>query len=298
MEVSKSKQAFLLYGVGQSYINNCAKLADYLVKYTTHDVVIYYGEGEVSTNINPRIKYVALPPYRFIFSKEIEGDKGKLIQSIKPYLFRDILHTYEEVTYIDSDIQVTPNISYINYLYPRVKDYPLANRYAWHFMLYQGKSWVCEYVSEYLGNPPQLTPTLCANFIIFNRNCIEFINEWHTLTDTLLEESITNPEWKNRGHEESTFNALLWKKGYSDHLESYFSWISHPNGVAESYHLIQHPDKGDRHPSYGSHFILKENGWVGLMGVTPDTHDRLWGFHCIKDPEQVEQVYEQIKQNF
>ena len=53
-------RAFITFGIGQSFIDNCELLADHLLRYTTADVLIYYGGGTPSPSASPRLHKINL----------------------------------------------------------------------------------------------------------------------------------------------------------------------------------------------------------------------------------------------
>lgn len=292
----KSNRAFVLYGIGQSYIDQCILLAEYLIKYTPYDVIIYYGHGDNPSYLGPRVKLIKLEDTLFDTKDDLILQKT-IFQSIKPYILKDSLQYYDELTYLDSDIQVTPNINKIFKYHSDIVNYPLSNRYQWEFLLYNGSSWVAEYIRNYLGNPEQCLPTLCSCLIIFNRNCESFLEEWSQVTQDLLNEYMNNPEWKNRGHDEGTLNCLMWKYGYKKYLPSNLAWVKDEIGVLETFTCLNNPTTQKPHPGDPSHILL-ETSWGGGMGNSPNKKENLYGFHTVKELDIAKIIYYIIERNF
>ena len=291
-----SKQAFVLYGIGQSYIDQCILLSKYLIKYTSCDVLIYYSQGKISTYLGPRAKTINLKDNLLKFKKD-PIHQIQLFQSIKPYILKDSLNYYDELVYLDSDIQVTPNINKLFTYHKNISNYPLVNRYQWEFMLYNNQPWVSEYILNHLKNPKQCLPTLCSCLMVFNKECKEFLVEWFNLTQELLEEYISNPKWKNKGHDEGTLNGLFWKNKYTQYLPSNLAWVKNENGALETFNLLNSPNQQKQHPGDPSHILL-ETSWGGGMGNSPNKIENLYGFHTIKDINDAQMVYYITEKNF
>ena len=296
MEDIKSNRAFVLYGIGQSYIDQCILLAEYLVKYTPYDVIIYYGQGNYTSYLGPRVKLIKLEDTLFGTKDDIILQRT-IFQSIKPYVLLDSLNHYEEITYLDSDIQVTPNINKIFNYHTKITDYPLANRYQWEFLLYGGESWVAEYIRKHIGDPEQCLPTLCSCLIIFNKKCESFLAEWYNLTTELLDEYLSNSKWKNRGHDEGTLNVLMWKYKHKNYLPSNLAWVKNEVSALETFTQLNNPDKQTPHPGDPSHILL-ESSWGGGMGNSPNKMENLYGFHTIKELDTAKIIYYIIERNF
>lgn len=296
MEDIKSKQAFVLYGIGQSYIDQCIFLSKYLLKYTPYDVILYYSQGNISTYLGPRVKLVNLKNDLLKFEKD-KIHQTQLFQSIKPYILKNSLNYYGELVYLDSDIQVTPNINKLFTHHKNISNYPLVNRYQWEFMIYNNQPWVSEYILNHLNNPQQCLPTLCSCLMVFNKECKEFLTKWFNLTQELLKEYINNPKWKNISHDEGTLNGLFWKNKYTQYLPSNLAWVKDSSGVIETFNLLKNNDKQKPHPGDSSHMLL-ETSWGGGMGNAPNKIENLYGFHCIKNLNEIKIVYPIIEKYF
>lgn len=292
----KSDKAFVLYGIGQSYIDQCSLLAQYLIKYTSYDVLIYYSQGEPTSYLGPRVYLIDLKD-KFIEFKDDKIHQRTIFQSIKPYILKDSLSHYGELVYLDSDIQVTPNIGKLFNHHKDIVNYPLTNRYQWEYLLFNGKPWVSEYILDYLDNPEQCLPTLCSCLMVFGKNCEEFLSEWLTLTQGLLDIYLGDSKWKNRGHDEGTLNGLMWKYKYTKYLPSNLAWIKDERGATEAFSLLNNPENQETHPGDSSHFLLKTS-WGGGMGNSPNKKENLYGFHTVKKLDEAKIIYYIIEKNF
>jgi hypothetical protein len=211
--------------------------------------------------------------------------------SFTPYVTKYALESYNEVAYIDSDIQVTPNIKDIFNEHAQITDYPLACRYPWYFTLDRGRNWVGDKIKQNIIYERQLTPTLGVSCHIANKNCISFINEWAELTMQLVKEN--TPQGV---HEEAIFNALTWSKEGTKFIPTKFAWTPNPEAILEAEEIYLSP-KGKPHHPDGSNptFLLEKNSWGGGMSCIPLNKNEFWGLHTIKDPDKVKKAYQYIK---
>ena len=290
MEDTKFNKAFVTWGVGQSFIDNCEILAEYLLRYTPYDVVIYYGNGNSPSLTSSRLQKVDLSTFDFYKSGFING---KLQFALTPYITKYALKLYDEVAYLDSDIQVTPNIKDIFNEHAQITDYPLACRYPWYFTLDKGKDWVGDIVKQNVIYERQLTP-LGVSCHIANKNCTSFINEWAELTIQLVEKNAIQGV-----HEEAIFNALTWSKGGTKFIPTKFAWVPNPEAILEAEEIYLSPEGKPRHPD-GTNptFLLEKNSWGGGMSCIPLNKNEFWGLHTIKDLDKVKKAYQYIKENF
>lgn len=296
MEGTKFNRAFVVYGIGQSYIDQCSLLSKYLLKYTPYDVLFYYSQGVPSDYLGPRVKFVNIKEDLYNLNSD-EIYQRTSIQSIKPYILQNSLDYYSELVYLDSDIQVTPNIVKVFNYQSNIKDYPLVNRYQWPFMLYNNKPWVSQYILDYLNNPEQCLPTLCSCLMVFNKDCKEFLDKWFQLTQELLDTYMSDPKWKNIGHDEGTLNGLFWKNKHTQYLPSNLAWIKNENGALETFSLLNFPNQQKQHPGDPSHILL-ETSWGGGMGNSPNKIENLYGFHTVKKLDEAKIIYYIIEKNF
>lgn len=294
MEDIKFNKAFVTWGVGQSYIDNCEILAEYLLEYTPYDVVIYYGNGNSPTLTSPRLQKIDLSNLDF-YKKGVINNKLQFV--ITPCITQHSLELYDEIVYLDSDIQVTPNIKDVFNEHTQITDYPLACRYPWYYMTADGKSWIADKIKQNIPYNRQLTPTLGVSCHIANKNCIPFINEWVELTIKLTSKV---PFHTPGIHEEAVFNALTWSKGGTKFIPTKFAWSPNPEAILEAEEIYLSPEGKPYHPD-GSNptFLLEKNCWKG-MGVSciPLNKNEFWGLHTIKDPDKVKKAYQYIKENF
>jgi len=125
MGVTKSKRAFTIFGVGYQYGESARILANYLLKYTPYDVVLYYGDCYLPPTASPRLKMVNLEDLNLDF------DIKKFPNPLNPLIIKFTLKDYDEVVYLDSDIQVTPHIQDIFNETDKISECPLFNRYPY-----------------------------------------------------------------------------------------------------------------------------------------------------------------------
>jgi len=290
MEDIKSKQAFILWGVGQSFIDTCELSAEYLLKYTSYDVVIYYGNGKTSSLTSPRLQKIDLSTFDFYKENFIDG-KPKF--AFTPYITKLALELYDEVAYIDSDIQVTPNIKDIFNEHSKITIYPLACRYPWYYTLDRGRDWIGDKVKQNIPYERQLTPTLGISCHIANKNCLSFIDEWVTLTKKLVTDNTQGV------HEEAIFNALVWQKGGNKFISTKLAWVPQPEAILEVIDIYNSPEGKPLHPDgTNPSYILTKNTWGGGMSCFPLDKNEFWGLHTIKEINKAKQAYLYIEEYF
>ena len=293
MEDIKSKQAFTLLGVKQSYIDSCEILISYLLKYTTADIIFYYGDGVSTLPPSPRFKKINLE------TLNLEFDISFFPNPLNPFIIKETLKSYDEVVYLDSDIQITPNIKDIFKESFRIDTYPLACRYPWYYTLVNGKPWVGDKVKEFIPYKHQHTPTLGVSCTISNKNCITFLNRWIELflqiytpdkAKTFIEEGI---------HEESIFNALVWQEGGNKFIPTKLAWVPQPEAILEAIDIYNSPEGNPLHPDgTNPSYILTKNTWGGGMSCIPLNKNEFWGLHAFKEINKTKQAYLYIEKYF
>lgn len=292
MEDTKSKKAFVTWGMGQPFIDNCEVLAQYLLKYTSHDVVIYYGNGNSPSLTSSRLQKINLS---VLDSYEKGFIDGELQFVFTPHVTRHALESYDEVAYLDSDIQVTPNIKDIFNEHSSITNLPLACRYPWYHTLVGGKSWIGEEVKQNIPYERQLTPTLGVCCHIANKKCIPFVDEWVHLTNQLMKKGSSLKQI----HEEAIFNALTWNKGGDKFIPTKFAWVPNPEAILEAEEIYTSPENKPHHPDKSNPtFLLEKNSWGGGMSCFPLNKNEFWGLHTIKNADKVKKAYLYIEKHY
>ena len=213
--------------------------------------------------------------------------------TITPIITQLALDSYDEVAYLDSDIQVTPYIKNIFKEFDNISDYPLACRYPWFYTQVNGKDWIGDKIKQNILYR-QLTPTLGISCHIANKKCLPFINEWVELTKKLTKNS------SEQGvHEEAVFNALVWSKGGNKWIPSKFAWVPNPEAILEAEEIYSSPKGKPHHPDKSNPaFLLEKNSWGGGLSCIPLNKNEFWGLHTIKNIDKVKKAYLYIEKHF
>jgi len=293
MEVTKSNRAFVTFGIGQSFIDNCEILANYLLKYTTADVLIYYGKGTPSPSASPRLHKINLEEL------DLNFDIKKFPNPLNPFIIKETLSLYDEVAYLDSDIQVTPNVKDIFQEVFKITTYPLACRYPWYYTMVNGNNWVGDKIIQSIPYENQTTPTLGVSCTVSNKSCIPFLSKWIDLSLELCEPDRAEASEKEGIHEEAIFNALVWQTNGNNFITTKLAWAPTPEAILEALEIYASPEEKPYHPdATNPSFILEKNTWGGGMSCIPLNKNELWGLHTIKTPHLVKEAYLYIEKHF
>ncbi len=289
------KRAFTLFGIGSPYKESARILADYLLKYTIYDVIFYYnGLATFKSSASPRLKIINIE------NLNLDFDITKFPNSLNPNIIKSTLENYDEVVYLDSDIQITPYINNIFKEANKITNYPLACRYPYWYMFYMhnGKEhgWIGDNIKQTILYDSQSTPNLQVCCTISNKNCIPFIQEWIDFTNLITSKN------SNSGleHEEGIFNALMWNKKNTTYLPHRFSWVSHPEFISHATEIWNTPENYIRNTEgdndMNSFFIPQK--YSHSLTFLPPKKEELWGIHCIKSPYLIDQAFNLIEEHF
>jgi hypothetical protein len=296
-------RAYVLYAVGQSYIDKVQLLVDYLLKHSTYDIVLCHSEGIVNFS-DTRLTsiYMSIP---YVIDFNIPPHKSSSVRNCYLITFKStacqlaIKRTnYDEFVYLDSDVLPTPNIDKMFDLWSsQCTNFPLLSKYAANDMMIEGRPFVLDKVLNILGisRDMQCVHPLCAGFFFFNRQCWSFINTWTSLTQSKQYiDAFTKPdEFGNlemcQYGDEGSINSLMWLYGYDKYIAP-MVWTSLGECVKyvlDSYHtpipITLHPDYPD---TYGWTPDDYAYPYVVNASVYPLKKEDLFAFHAIKDTNE------------
>jgi hypothetical protein len=164
--------------------------------------------------------------YPNLIKKRWEIDENKMnFNFYKPELIVDALQEYEEVIYMDSDILLGRRFDVESLRNPTL-EHPLACagplEFVWAWYTENGKTIRCEVenLMAYFEVEGRTSPYMWTSMISCNRNCISFLEEWNSMheNETLRE----SKRFYFPFHDESSFNALFWKREHSHCLDLIF----------------------------------------------------------------------------
>jgi len=288
MEGTKSNRAFVIVGVGNLSGEGARILADYLLRYTVYDVVLYYGDCSLKPSASPRLKMIDLKTLNLDF------DFTKFPNPLNPLAIKLSLETYDEVVYLDSDIQVTPHIQDVFKEADKITDYPLFNVYPQKYMFCHIDKirhwWVSETIRSYLPYEDQTTNTISVCLSLSNKQCLPFLSEWIELTKKEFFDAIN--------HEEALACALMWNKRNTNHLPQRIVWSFDPEVILEAVSIWNDSSNQKVHPQNPNHFLIQKHFWGKDMSMIPFNKKDLWGVHYIKPIYKIKQIFKFIDKHY
>jgi len=297
------KRAYLLFAVGQSYIDKVQILVDYLLRYSTYDIVLCYSEGTVKftnkrlVSIPMSIDYVIdfnVPPHK------PTSVRYMYLMSFKPIACQLAIQKtdFDEFVYLDSDVLPTPNIDSMFDIWSReCTSYPLLSKYPPNHYFIEGRPLVLDKVLNILGISRNLqsVPSLNAGFFFFNRNCLSFIKTWTAFLQSkeYIDAFVKRDEFGNlemcQYGDEGAANALMWLYGYDKYIGP-MVWTSLGECVKYVLDSYRNPISITLHPDYpDTHGWTPDNyayPYVGNASVFPVHKKDLFAFHAIKDTNE------------
>jgi len=263
-------RAYVLFAVGQSYIDKIQILVDYLLKYSINNIVLCYSEGVVNFSDDRLISIYMSIPYVIDFNIHPHAPssvRNCYLMSFKSTACQLAIKktNYDEFVYLDSDVLPMPNIDTMFDVWSsQCTNFPLLSKYPSNEMLIEGRPLVLDKVLNILG-------------ISRNMQCVppdEFGNlDMCQYTD------------------EGPINSLLWLYGYDKYIGP-MVWTSLGECikyVLGSYHtsipITLHPDYPN---TYGWTPDEYSYPYVGNASVFPINKNDLFAFHAIKDYKEFE----------
>ena len=182
----------------------------------THIPVIYYCVG-----FDSKLKYENLEIRRF----ELDPDRPDLT-FYKPSILLDSLKYDDHICYMDSDIVLSKRFDSSVIQNPTF-NFPIASsgpqEHVWFWEKYPDQDVIIydeKKLMEYYGVSGRSCAYLWASMITYNRNCIDFIEEWESILSNkyLLEDRKSYFPFR----EETAFNITMWKRGITHYLDFIF----------------------------------------------------------------------------
>jgi len=142
----------------------------------------------------------------------------------KPTICKRALEYDDKIIYVDTDIIFSKSFTLekLKVYFEYITNYPLGSRgpVAYPFTYYAGEGWEYIYseikLRDYYNIPDRTTDYIYGCFLLFNKECLDFIKEW---------ESIVNNKYFLESHleyfpfqDETALNVLLWKHKYNMNL--------------------------------------------------------------------------------
>jgi hypothetical protein len=169
--------------------------------------------------------------YPNLLKKRWEIDDTKInFNFYKPEIILDALVDHPEVIYMDSDILLgkrfnPESLKNSDLEHPLCCKGPLEYVWAWYTEVDENgeeKTVRCEVenLMSYLSVEKRTSPYMWTCMISCNRKCIPFLQEWKSMHED--ENLKKTPRFYFPFHDETSFNALYWKKKYKETLDLIF----------------------------------------------------------------------------
>jgi hypothetical protein len=298
-------RAYVLFAVGQNYIDKIQILVDYLLRYSTYKIVLCYSEGSVTfTNERLISIYMDIP---YVIDFNVGKHKPSSVRNVYLMSFKQnacqlaIQNTKcDEFVYLDSDVLPTPNIdSMFDVWSEQCTNYPLLSKYPPNYYFIEGRPLVLDKVLNILGisRNKQSVYSLCAGFFFFNRNCLPFIKTWSSFIQSkeYIDAFVKPDEFGNieicQYTDEGAGNALMWLYDHSKYIAP-MVWTSQSNCVKYVLTSYKQPTVITFHPDYPQTYAWTPDEYsypyVGNASVFPINKNDLFAFHAIKDYKEFE----------
>lgn len=306
-------RSYLLFAIGQSYIDKIKLLVDYLIKYSSYNIVLVYGEGKVNYSYDRLTSIEINIPYVIDFNvakHKPSAVRNCYLMTFKPSACQLALQntSFDEFVYLDSDVLPTPNIDKMFDIWSKeCTNFPLLSKYPPNTYMIEGRPLVLDKVLNLLGinREKRSVHSLCAGFFFFNRNCLSFIKTW---TSFIQSKEYTDAFVKPDGHgnlemcqytDEGGCNALMWFYGYNNYVGP-MVWTSRSECVKYVLNTFNVPTRIYYHPDYNfTHAWTPDEyayPYVGNASVFPLNKNDLFAFHAIKDYDEFKRGIEYIEE--
>jgi len=304
-------RSYVLFAVGQSYIDKIQLLIDYILKYSKYNIVLCYSEGNVKFD-NDRLTsiYMEIP---YVIDFNVANHSISAVRNCYLMCFKQnacqlaIQNTnYDEFVYLDSDVLPMPNIDTMFDVWSsQCTNFPLLSKYPANEMRIEGRPFVLDKVLNILGISRNMkcVPSLCAGFFFFNRQCWSFINTWTSFIQSKQYIDVfTKPDGFGnldmcQYTDEGAGNALMWLYGYNNYVGP-MVWTSLAecvkyvlNSYTQPYDVELHPDYPDTHVWIPDCYSYP---YVGNTSVYPVNKKDLFAFHAIKDYNEFKKAIEYV----
>ncbi len=308
-------RAYVLFAVGQNYIDKIKILVDYLLKKSTYKIVLCYSEGSVTFQHERLISIYMHIPYVIDFNvspHKSSSVRNVYLMSFKPNACQLAIQetNIDEFVYLDSDVIPTPNIDLMFDIWSKqCTNFPLLSKYPPNHYFIEGRPLVLDKVLNILGisRNKQSVYSLCAGMFFFNRKCLSFIKTWTSLIqskeyiDTFVKHDGLGNKEMCQYTDEGAANALMWLYGYNNYIGP-MVWTSLSKCVYYVLNCYKTPTNVSLHSDYPNTYAWTPDEYsypyVGNASVFPINKRDLFAFHAIKDETQfiesinyIEQLY-------
>ena len=277
--INDKSKCFVLVS-NQKYEELTIKLIEQLVELTDIDI-LHYTIGYETGYKNKQVNNIKID-----ISRDV--DNPHYIQFTKPTAFLDAISKgYKDYVFLDSDIQVRRNISEIFDYAKYITDGPVLQRGCWDYSFVNGVYTPGVLTQKLIGFENQTSPYCLTNVVIFNSSHKSLFEEWKSVCDLKEVEEICKKEFL---HDEILFNCILWKKNITPKLFWFFVNVSNLEDVK---FIIDY-----RYDGYESNIDMNKHGkGYPFQSRFPYDKNNIFGFHCIKDLEEVDKVIDVFNNN-
>lgn len=288
----------------KQYLETAECLVKSLQKFSNHKIVLYTQDCEADFEYPNLIKI----PFNTDFNAEpclLSDSKGDLFKdsldeityktlSQKPKLIIDCIERgFEAGVYIDADMIANRNFDSIFEYLDQVENYPLLTEGPFYMMLQNGLNFLERPLMDKLNvSEDSRTWYRQTGTILFNKNCLPFIQEWNNLCQS----KHISENWRELApyHEETIINVMLWQKGYNKFLpQTYLNTVNVDTikyfetcDVDEDWNENMNRVQISIHESQGA-----DRGWISFN----KDKNLVKLFHGMKDPEKINTCIEYLE---
>lgn len=311
IKLKEGKRSYLIYAIGQKFIDLTETLINQLQKYSRYPVILYYSDGTVNFDSPNLIKNKFL--YTGIEGLDLRGlDPAEVNNKIlstcltKPLVVEDFIRNYDvdEFVFLDGDILVSPNIDSLFERYSdKISNYPLFLKYSWDVISVNGVPHVSDSILNIIGiDRIQKVPALCAGFFIGNINCKSFISDWaeYSSYQKKIDHWIENPGIAFNFNDETIANALIWLYDGDKYADPDFLWTWRYDSVKFAFDFYEGKcGELSLHESLQNHYKIPPEYEIPYgLSVIPVDKNKFLGTHGIKDLDDVKKTAEEIDLRF
>ena len=283
------KKAFIIYS-NKNFEPISEQLLVGLTRYTEHQIVYY----TVDFDSELHLKFDNLKCKRLNYSvdEDLITD-GQYMQMLKPQVFMNAIEDgYDDIVFLDTDVQVNPNIKNIfDYFKDVENDTPILQRQYWQY-LFIGPNYIPgPLLKNEMGyhEEKQFQCHGITNIFLFKKEFKPFITKWcEWCQNTTIVNEIRKKEYL---HDELIFNLLTWKEKVKFKLVNFLFNVTSLKDI-KTFNCIEQ----DQTKNW---FNFNDIGLGHLFqSYAPFHKDDIMGYHCIKDPVVASEINDYIFSEF
>lgn len=302
-EMIMPEKAFVLHTT-KNYEATAEMCIKSLIEFSENNIILY------TINYDSKLDYPNLIKIRFDvdnipepeFLTDYKGDKfvkrdndgTYFTLTLKPKIMKHAIEKGLKLgVYLDSDMIANVNIDDIFNNEIELENYPLVSEGVYYKMGIDGKYNIETPLMEKLGVEfHNRTHYVQTNTILFNNNCLSFINEWKQLCE---DESIIS-NWKEYApyHEETIINVLLWKYEYNKRLPQTFMNVVDVDNIKDFYKCDVSNHYNDEHDRV---IIDNDDGVDPTWLSFNKDKSKVYLFHGMKDANKMKNAINYLKDN-